>query len=86
MGKSKLPVKTLDEIAAYLEDIYNNLTSGDMPDNEGICFRVARYLNFLKELRAIYWQCPSCNRLIAPDEEYATINEVTYCKKCSEEL
>lgn len=86
MHKTKLPIETLDELIGFIEDYYNNLTCGDMPDSEGKCFDIAKYQEFLKNLRGIYWHCAGCGRLVAPDEEFEERDEDYYCKKCSEEI
>jgi len=42
-------------------------------------------MEFLENLKKLYWNCPGCNRTVAPDEPYAIVNEEIYCMKCVEE-
>jgi len=87
--KTKLPIEALEEAISFLEQYYNNLASGGMSDEHGICFIVDRIQSFLEKMKSsLYDNCFSCGRVIAPDEE-TFIDSVSeeesykYCSNCS---
>lgn len=84
--KTKLPYNILEDIICYMESKYNELTSGDMPDSEGICFDIAKYITFLKNMKSIYNICDKCNRHISPDEIYSISDEQIICSECIQEI
>lgn len=44
---------TIRDALAYLEDLYNGLTSGDMPDRNGECNKVRAIINILEEYKSL---------------------------------
>jgi hypothetical protein len=49
--KDLLESGKLEDLLSLLEDYYNSLTNGDMPDEQGICHKVKSGVSFLKELQ-----------------------------------
>jgi len=83
--QTKLPLEGLEEALMYLEDVYNTLTTGDMYDQHGICFIVARIIKYLRNIKKLYFECAGCGRTVAPDEGYIKDKyDDYYCLKCGE--
>lgn len=84
MRTTTIPIEELDDLIDYLRNHYNELTSGDMPDDQGICYDITKYIVFLENLKRIYGICDKCERYISPDEIYSIVNEELVCSECSE--
>lgn len=84
--KPQLTIDKLDDLSELLTDWQNSLTSGDMPDEHGICFKVGKGILFLERLKLQYAVCDICGEYIPLDSEFYTVNDETWCHKCHEEL
>ena len=84
---SKISYERLEQTIQTVELFHNDLTSGGMSDQYGICEQTAKALEFLNGLTKLYWTCPYCDRPIAPDEDYIedNVTEIAVCMKCAEE-
>lgn len=81
--ESKVPIDTLCEMIEYMEEIYNQLTSGDMPDSDGQCMKIDRYIKFLDNLEHLYHKCNGCNQIISIDEAFYIIDDgILFCSNC----
>jgi len=77
---TNLPIETLDEMISFFDEY-----SHENSEKEGFEY-IEDYLIYLRNLRKLYWKCPSCKRMIAPDEKYAIVNNEAYCEECNEEM
>jgi len=77
---TRLPVEMLEISINFLEQYSNELTSGDMADEHGICYIVGNIIEYLNNLKKLYLECCKCGRIIAPDEvSFYLFSEEDYC-------